>query len=465
MAVAIGLGLFVGLLALGMVTLSRRPTDPLFLFFVVFAMFYGLRAVLVGTGLDSLNPDYLFVTSDQTQLVAAALFHMDLFLASFIGAAWFATRSKSATGGVLFMSQRPAQLLMNRAVASLTVLTLLTTASLVFTYGGIGTFMAAAKLDKALAGQYVLKLPAMLGSFISAAAVIDALQTGPPKRRRMALLLACTAFNALCVFAWGQRSVVVVVMAMLILGAVAGRDAPQLSKGRIIGRVLLAGVIVITASFCLRVVRDITIHDDGPGTDFASSTTWRQLSVSVNGVYFDASALAFRDWPSLYSYRGGQDFIDGGSGTVPRVLNPDKPEPLVGRAFRQVYEPEVANGWPVGTPTIWYLNFGLPGVIFGGMLSGALVGFVSRRCWAAPASGINVAVSIIVSIYVLQLGVSSETLFRLVLWLGPLAPVLWILRSSDRQRPDRRSDAGNMSASRRKASVSASRAQHRADSP
>ncbi|MGB5952357.1 MAG: hypothetical protein WBG57_07575 [Ornithinimicrobium sp.] len=433
MAVLVGLGVFVGLLGAGLVTLARRPTDPLFLFFIVFAMFYGFRAVLVGTGLDALNPDYLFVTSDQSQLVATTLFHLNLFLVCFIAAAWIITRSQSRTGGILFTASRPSRHLMNWVVAALTLLTLITTLSLVVAYGGVGTFMAAAKLDKALAGQYVLKLPAMLGSFISAAALIDVLRAGSSDRRHTLLLTGAAGFNALCVFAWGQRSVAVVVLAMLVLGAITGKEASSAKRGRVIGRVLLAGLLVITASFSLRVVRDITIHDDGPGTGFASSTTWRQLSVSVNGVYFDASALAFRDWPSLYSFRGGQDFVDGTAGTVPRVLNPDKPDPLVGRAFRQVYEPEVANGWPVGAPTIWYLNFGLFGVLIGGLVSGAIVGFVARRSWAAPASGINVAVSIIVSVYVLQLGVSSETPFRLVLWLGPLAPFLWLIRSSDQR--------------------------------
>jgi hypothetical protein len=94
-----------------------------------------------------------------------------------------------------------------------------------------------------------------------------------------------------------------------------------------------------------------------------------------------------------------------------------------------VYEPQVKNGWPVGTPTIWYLNFGWIGLIIGGIISGSIVGWVVRRYRAAPRSGINIAMTFNIMLFVLPLGWVSQAPLLWLTWGLPMILVLAFLRS------------------------------------
>jgi len=145
------------------------------------------------------------------------------------------------------------------------------------------------------------------------------------------------------------------------------------------------------------------------------------VSLALNATYFDASMLAARDWPETYEFRYGEDFVTGVLGLVPRVLWEGKPDAIApGVWFRQVYEPEKLNGWPMGAAGLWYLNFGVLGLVLGGMFSGALLGCLSAAQLRRPDNGFNTAVAVAVGIYVVGLGVDSDLLVRCVLWLLPL---------------------------------------------
>jgi hypothetical protein len=204
------------------------------------------------------------------------------------------------------------------------------------------------------------------------------------------------------------------------------------SLGNKLLRVLIAAVLVIGVSVGLRVVRD-SFTNKTSVNPYASASVWRKMSVGINGTYLDASLLAHRDWPSKYDYRNGEDYKNGVLGSVPRVLWPAKPDPLPGKWFRQVYQPETRNGWPVGAPTIWYLNFGLIGVFVGGLLSGAVLAWVAHRRKRASSSGVNTAMTFVLMVYVVQLGGSSEAPLMALTWAGPMLLVMAWLRYRHRR--------------------------------
>ncbi len=189
----------------------------------------------------------------------------------------------------------------------------------------------------------------------------------------------------------------------------------------------------------LRFTRDTLLSGD-INQPIANESVIRQISVAANMAEYDALVLAVRDWPEIFPYRGGEDFIDGLYATVPRVIRPDAPlAPSPGTWFRQVYEPEVANGWPMGSAGEWYLNFGWLGVAIGGLASGLLFGIASnslRRSHDLPLAWIT---SLVITMQVAIIGVNVRTPLRWLGWGLPLVALVWMLGAA-RRKPQQADD-------------------------
>jgi hypothetical protein len=255
-----------------------------------------------------------------------------------------------------------------------------------------------------------------VGAMIATAAFLDLRAQGSKERFRALIALGCAVLNSVLVFAWGQRTVVLIVAAMIVLSP--GRKRTTQRHGRLT-RVVAASLIVVGAAVFLRDTRDTFTQGNEP-SEFAQSSLARRASQGTNGVYYDASLLAFRDWPNRFEYRNGKDFAYGFLGSVPRKIWPEKPDPLPGKWFRQTYQPQVRNGWPVGAPTIWYMNYGWAGIIVGGIISGVVVGAVAKRYRLAPRHGINTAVTYFAMVFVFPLGFSSQSPLAWLTWGLPL---------------------------------------------
>jgi hypothetical protein len=417
--------LLLGLMAVLRVVLVKRMDDPFGLFLLAFGVFYGFRAVLVGTGIDTPSPDYLFSTTDMQRTLIRTTLGLCIFLAIFICAGYLVSRNPARSPGMLFHPGPPPIQRMLGLTFVLTVTSVLIGTWLIGQFGGFGGVVHASKVGDDLAGMRYLKLPSSLGALIAAATYIDLRSNVAAKTLTKAAVLSCAVLNAILVFSWGQRSMVVIVAAMLVMTSV---NRKKHARAGSFARVALATVLVVSLAVFLRDTRD-DFTQPGQTHVFAQQSVARRASQAVNGTYFDASMLAFRDWPATFSYRNGLDFYNGVMGSVPRKLWPDKPDPLPGKWFRQVYEPQVKNGWPVGTPTIWYLNFGWIGLVIGGIISGAIVGWVARRYRAAPRSGINIAMTFNMMLFVLPLGWVSQAPLLWLTWGVPMILILLFLRS------------------------------------
>lgn len=418
--------LFFGLLTLIAVRLSSGPTDILMLFVLAVGLFYGFRPLLILAGLDTPFPDRFFNLETVDQLAATTLLWLSLFLACFAVGAYVVTALIRPPGSLFFAAHEPNPRRMVLASVVLTGTAALISAALLARYGGIGPLIAAVKVDKDLAGLYVLKVPAAIGAIVSVATFLQLRRRADGRSGRGAsLVLVCGVLNGFFVFLWGQRSALVVVGVMLLLGtALRSGSRARVPTGKVVARLLLAAVIVVSVSAGLRVARDTFTRGEVQDV-VANATVWRQMSLATNSIYFDSSMLAFRDWPDRYQYREGEDFILGVQGVVPRLLWEGKPKAIVaGKWFRQVYQPGTVNGWPVGAPTLWYLNFGPLGVILGGLLSGFALGWLSMAQRRSAAVGLNIGIALVLAVYVFQLGWSAEMPLYFGTWMVPLTAVV-----------------------------------------
>jgi hypothetical protein len=412
------------------VLLMKSLQDPFGVFLLSFGVFYAFRAVLIASGLDVPSPSYLFAESNVQSAYTRTTLGLCLFLVAFTGASLLFTRRPAASPGWMF--HRGAL-----SIGRLVSVTLLMTAFSVMVelyllaeLGSFGGIVRASKVEGTLAGLYLLKTPCGVGALVGTAAFLELRSRSKSQVGLRLLMLACAILNSILVFSWGQRGVLVIVVGMLMLvGKHRLRDegsAPshRNRNGHPLFRVALAAIVVVFLAVFLRDVRD---NMSAPGQDhvFAEQSLARRASQGLNGTYFDASMLAYRDWPRKHEFRNGLDFYNGVAGAVPRRIWPGKPDPLPGKWFRQVYQPEIRNGWPVGSPTIWYLNFGWLGLIFGGLLSGAVIGHIARRYAAAPWSGMNVAMTFTLLVFVVPLGWASQTP---AVWLKSALPLLLIMR-------------------------------------
>jgi hypothetical protein len=428
--------LFFGLLIVIGRKLSSGPTDIVMLFVFTFGLFYGFRPLLMALGLDTPFPDRYFDMATAASLAAVSLMWLSAFLACFAVGCYVMYERVAPAGSLFFARRQPSLTRMLWVTSALTLLASVISVAMVARFGGVGGFITAVKVEKSLAGLYFLKLPAAVGSVVAVATYLQVRSTRNLVLRGAGrLALACAVIDGFGVFIWGQRSTLVILGVMFLLGlsensTVAARPA------RVAVRVVLAVAIVISVSLGLRIARDTLIGGQVQAV-VAKSNLWRQMSIGTNSIYFDSSMLAFRDWPALHDYRAGADFGRGAAGLVPRIAWEGKPDTVVaGKWFRQVYQPDIVNGWPVGTPTLWWLNFGPLGILIGGLLSGLWFGWMRRAQRNSAVTGLNTGIAMVAAIYVFELGLGAEWPVGFLPWVLPLwLTTVFVTRRGDARSP------------------------------
>jgi hypothetical protein len=438
LAAYLAAGLFFGLLAAAGKLLTRGPGDVVMIFLLSFSLFYGLRPLLFVLGLDVPFPEELFYTDQSADLMTTALLGLSVFLLFVIVGIAAITMIPNRGWGPFFVPREVDVSRAMRLTVAMTALAALISAYLVVRYGGVGGVIRAAKVEKALAGMFVLKTVPSVGAVIAVATFLDARTRPNVGFVRTYAALGFAIANAFFVFMWGSRSLLVIVVATLILGLRSRRAQATSQRQHTLLRIGIAVLLVIAVAGGLRVVRDNLARGEVVDV-YADASAARQASLATNSIFFDATMLSFRDWPSRYAFRNGEDFAKGAVGIVPRMVWADKPSAIPpGKWFRQVYEPGKINGWPMGAGALWYLNFGWLGLLAGGLLSGLAIGTVAAAQRRSPSNGFNTSVGIVVGVYVFGLGLDNETLIRFIIWLVPLWVAAWYVapRVASRDRPE-----------------------------
>lgn len=329
-----------------------------------------IRPLLFFFGLDDPYPRELF-RDDWWELVARALLATMSWIVVFFGAYAIFVRPVSP---LRFLAPHASGTSSPRI---LVVAALLTTALgaalsglLVLRAGSVGSLMYQVKIDKALAGYYIIRDISVLGAIISAVALLYYVnRLRLPKARRLwgilaVISLALFIVNLMFNYFWGNRYNI----AMLLVALVVGWHfyIRKLTVLRLMVVVLLLAVVLQT----LKVIRAEGIESVWSAESTNPQPFWVDVSTSLHLSQFDAFMLALRDAGEQFPFRDGRDFKNGLLAWVPRALYPEKETFHVGSWFRRVYQPEKINGWPVTTMGDWYVNFGYWGIFFGAVVSG-----------------------------------------------------------------------------------------------
>lgn len=427
--VALSAAAVVGAIVLLFRSGSRWPLDVVGLFCAGGLLLYVARAVVVGVGLDSLTPDDVFAGARAPMVGANLLLALWLLMVA-AGVQVAYAVGRVLPGWVPVMERHPAPRRLLRVAAALTLLATVITLVLLAAHGGFGGLIRASKVDKDLAGLFFLRVVPEVAALVAVAAYLDVRRrresgrsTGRD-RRRAALAVGLAVLDGVWVFAWGSRDTLAIVGLALVAGSFVfgGRRLRAIAQGRPQGwlsRLGMAGLLVLAVMFGLRIARDVATAGEVNST-IADQSVARQVSVATNAVQYDAFVLAVRDWPAEAELRGGQDFVSGAAGVVPRRLWPAKPEHVApGAWFRQVYEPWTRNGWPMGAAGEWYLNFGRGGIVVGGLVSGVLLGFAALALRNSARHPLAFVLSLAIGLQVLVLGVHVQTPVRWVAWCLP----------------------------------------------
>jgi hypothetical protein len=421
-------------------TWAKWVLDPVGLFVGMFTLSYGLRAIIIGFGVDGEYPDYLFQFGSPA--VTANLYLL-VFL-FFVAVGLIAGSQGNLNLRFLFpSSSHPLDTRKSFRISTvLTGIWFVVTLGLLARYGGISGLVRASKVDKNLAGLFFLFVFPSAGSVSALVTAFSILKTRAHRlergqRRILVVSFLYAVFNGVGVYAWGARALLVVIVAQSVVGYFTFRPASSrlLSQGirpRFVLGLFLAFGVGMCLVFGLRVYRDQNLSGAVSG-NIAGQSIVRQLSVATNSVYYDAYLLAVRDWPSRHRYRGGTDIFNGASGVIPRAIWAGKPETVSpGAWFRRVYEPKNVNGWPMGSVGVWYLNFGRVGLVIGGLITGFVVAAAARSFPDTRTNPLAFVMAISIGFWVIGDGVDGQFVTKWAQWVLPMIFLIPLMRQPRR---------------------------------
>ena len=397
----------------------RNAFDAVDCYLATMAVLLVWRPLVIALSFDQYFPDSLFGLESTDLLINAQLAVTGWLFASAIGI----QIGRSLTRGRPWLpgGSRPfteAQLLAASLV--LLLLALAVTVPLWLQFGGPSGLTTAFKRDKAVSATF-LRLPAIVGALFATATVLQSLEVGRPGQRKRAVrfaALAALAGHAYLSYSWGARDVPVIAAIALTGGASHYHLYPKSRKWKL----ALGLGATVTIAFGLRLVRDIAINEAVLSTINDQSFV-RQVSVGANLAKFDAFSLVLRDWPSVFDFRLGEDFVASARSAIPLI--PDDPDSMsVALRVATTYIPNRANGWPISPIGDWYINFGYFGIFLGGLLSGWTFGWLQHRTMSMTTSPLLFTSMTYTALTWLQGGIWAKSLN--VGWQFSLALILAI---------------------------------------
>ncbi|MFW3169857.1 hypothetical protein [Geodermatophilus sp. CPCC 206100] len=357
--------------------LVHHPLDLMALTLYYLALQLLWRPLLLALGLDTPFPTELFAARETEELIVLGQGVVVLFLLGiWAGARWLSPLVGPAR--LLYPMSRgslPPRTLVLVAVV-LTAVAFVATVLLWIRYGGPAGLIQAAKVDRDIAESRALRSIPMLAALFGVAAFFSV------RRAPLRLVaLGLVALNGYLSWTWGARdvpviSVIALVAGSLIFGSIGRRAAVRtgwdwLRDPRWRRRFLLVPVLALLLAFSLRTARDTVLWGDLAPTIEGQSTV-RMMAVATNNTFYDSLLLLLDDWPEEFDFRDGQDFVDGTVAAVPSAIAGQQ-DPFVSPAVQlaQTYI-DRNNGFPATAAGDWYVNFGVLGVLLGGLVSGLL---------------------------------------------------------------------------------------------
>ncbi len=367
--------------------------------------YVGVRPAVLVLRLDETFPDGAIPTADRASALNAGLVLVLLWIASTGAMVWLMTRTSRRSWRPSPSPEHDQPLLVASGVAALVASALLVW--LIVRLGGPSAAISALKRDE-LGGNTQLfalaKNAGLVASMAGAATVVSAIRAN---RSRAVIVLRSLLFviPAGLTFTVGARDAAV-------FGAVAVASATfhRVERLGLRSLVRMAGAlaIVVLLGIGLRLARDLAVNSE-VSANVADQSLVRQVSITANMTSFDALVHARYVTPSEFDFAGTTDFAASIEGLplVPGEPSEDYERPAL-RIIRH-HLPTRLNGNPLTPIGDWYLAFGLPGVLLGGVVGGGLLGALARRFGSAPDDALIHTIGVVTALRILPLGVSATT--------------------------------------------------------
>lgn len=314
-----------------------------------------------------------------------------------------------------------------------------------------------------VAGVFGLIPPALGSGFIGtlASSIIfgNALLTIAALRHRsrlawLLLAVAVPVSSTLGFFTGSKRSTLIFPAIVVLTGMFLG--------GRLRARWLLAGALglmllyPVAQFYRAQVLQDntLTIVDALSSPEYTFSALSDFVSGSNQSQYFVQGAVAtsarldtigiasviVRDTPRVSPFQDGRTLGLFFAAFIPRLVWPAKPEIPIGKWITATYGPGPhIDSW-TGPSFIGdlYLNFGIPSVVLGMLVLGALLRLFHLLFLGpnATTAGILAATIVVAQIHIKQVGPVAHTLSSAAFAFGPLlvAHILVVMLTRSRRR-------------------------------
>ena len=322
--------------------------------------------------------------------------------------------------------------------AATTLVGAVLTGRLVSNSGSLAHFMYSVKVEKELTGSYVIREVSVVGAIFSAIGIVycehryRAQERKKHGRGTVLFFLALFAVNLAFNYFWANRYNIA--MLMLTLGTAWHFYVKPIKISQLVGLVLIAAIALQGLKMHRNAAVEVVLERE---IDHNQSF-WLDISTSLHFNQFDAFILALRDAGDRFEFRNGRDFKNGLLSWIPRELYPEKENFHVGQWFRQIYEPDRVNGWPVTTMGSWYVNFGIAGILLGATVSGVFAAVFDAGYRDVTGSAWQATIAPALAFLMFDGGVGTGFAQDVFLVMAPiylLAFVLNLLRS-----PTRKSD-------------------------
>ncbi len=395
-------------IALGLVT-GKRILGPFFLFLTigVYVIIFPAIFYLADTsGLRSTN--YLNSIDDLLVLQAAIIC---IFSMGMLGGHFLA--GKNSVLGKLFphCDAHHSDVLLMMGVMTLTLGSVFLSGYALNRAGSILLAVAEVRFGGILEGFGFLTQFVRIGGFISVALWMDLLLRKKKGERisGFAIYAAAMMFavNMFAAFIMGGKSYVVYPLVVL-----AFSYALYFTKRPIrtlILPALLIGIVIVGLEYVRVVhVKGNSLHEN----IFVSS---------IGSSLLDTNMIYLEKMPKQTAL--GEDFYNGLIGVIPRILWPGKPAQIdAGGRFRKTVTGDEAGGaWPVFGFNLWYGNFGWPGVLICGLLSGWLLAAFRERYFDYRSNPYSLALMVFFTIlFIVPAGLDNMTPVKYILNTVPV---------------------------------------------
>ena len=349
--------------------LSRQLSLTIISIFMFF--YYSIRPVFIYAGFDGLIPDQEYSSGlDYSALVLANLSILLWFLVFLFTYNFRRVKNNKQ----LFLLDMITPVISGYFVWVVSVIVIFLNLSFMLTYGDVNAFVYFVKVKKSVAGNYYYKDFLLVTSICLSYSLVGFFIL----KNWVSLFITSVIlmFSLYLIYCWGERTSIALVFFCLAVSF-------KYIFNQIKFRYLIASALVFLIS--IQILKDIRLErintQVGSAEDaFKHENLVRDISLSLHLAEYDGLILAIRDIGASYDVRYGEDFLNGFLSFIPRGIWSGKPDTYhIGHWFRQLYEPEIMNGWPVTPVGDWFVNFHFFGVFFGAFISALMARHMDDR--------------------------------------------------------------------------------------